>query len=305
MPRADRIAWIKHDRFRHGAEEAEVFQAHLRRAVFADGNANVRANELHVEVRESGQTDEIGSASEKAGESRCERDFAGGCEAHRCSDHVLFGNVHLEEAIRRDFLEKLGVGGVLDVAVSTNNVLIGFANFRKRQTRSFACRNLLTKFVLRSRDVLVGPVVFHLARRLAWHRFWSICLYKLFLQFCNCFVCFLLLQRFAMPAVLIFDEGDAFTFQRLRQDYSWISFCLLGVVESVEQLPNIVAINDQSVPSECQPSLPVNVHVMLKHRWLALAETIHVYDCAKVIYFVMDCNLSSFPNRTFGILAIA
>ena len=90
------------------------------------------ADELRVQVRESRETNEIGGASEEAGEGRCECDFAGGGEAHGHSNHVLFGDVHLEETIRRDFLEELGVRGVLDVAVSTNNVLIHFANFRKR-----------------------------------------------------------------------------------------------------------------------------------------------------------------------------
>src|SRR5437660_6243836 len=193
VPRTDRIAGIEHDRFRHSAEEAQIFQAHLRGAVFTNGYANVCADELHVEVSETGKADEIGGTREEAGERRSEGNLAGGCEAHRCSDHVLLGDVHLEETIGSDFLEELGVSGVLNVPVGTDNVLVRLANLCERMTHGFASRDFLAEFVLRSRYVFVRPVLFGFAGRLAWHGLWSICLYELLFQFGNCFLCFVFL----------------------------------------------------------------------------------------------------------------
>ena len=99
-----------------------------------------------------------------------------------------------------------------------------------------------------------------------------------------------------MPAILIFDERNTFALQRSRENDSWFFFCLLGIVKRAEQLADVVSIDDQRVPSERRPALLVDIHVMLKHRGLALAEAIHINDGAEVVYFVVDSNFSCFPN---------
>src|SRR5689334_6141688 len=144
-------------------------------------------------MSEPRQSDEIGSAGEEAGERRCERDFARGCQAHRCSDHVLLGDVHLEETIRRYFLEELSMRGVLDISVGTNNGFVYLANLRQSLSRGFAGGDFFAEFVLRSRHMLVRRILPGLPRGLAWHRLWSIGFYELFFQFRNRFFGFVFL----------------------------------------------------------------------------------------------------------------
>src|SRR5215212_9170594 len=51
------------------------------------------------------------------------------------------------------------------------------------------------------------------------------------------------------------------------------------------------------MPPEAIPTGAVGLHVMLQHGGIALAQSIDIYNGAKIIEFVMPRDIGSFPHR--------
>ena len=125
----------------------QVFQAHLRRAVFADAHADVRAGELQVRLRNARDANLVEGAREEAGERGGKRHLAARAEARGHADHVLLGNETFRETVR-EFLEELfRVGGILRVAVHRDDALVHLADARERVAVGLARGDHVAEFV--------------------------------------------------------------------------------------------------------------------------------------------------------------
>ena len=72
--------------------------------------------------RDRAHPHEVGRAGEERPERGAERDLAERLHPHLRPDHALLGDVHLEEALRRDRQDVVGIGGVPDLAVEHDQV---------------------------------------------------------------------------------------------------------------------------------------------------------------------------------------
>ena len=138
---------IKHHAAGDGAHHGEVFQRHLRRAVLADADADVRADEFEVRHRNARHADLVESAGEERRERGRERHLAARAKTDGHGHEVLLRDETFRETIR-ELLEKLfRVGGILRVAVHRHDALIRFADPGERGAVSFARGDQITQLV--------------------------------------------------------------------------------------------------------------------------------------------------------------
>ena len=105
------------------AHHREILEAHLRWTVLADRDARVRTNEPDLRARDRRHADEVIRAREERGERRSERDEVDDLHPDGRSDHLLLGDVHLEEPLGRGLLEVLRMRGVRHLRVEHDDVL--------------------------------------------------------------------------------------------------------------------------------------------------------------------------------------
>ena len=111
----------------HGAQRRHVLQAHLGRAVRADRDAGVRADEADARPADRRHPDEVVGAGEEGGERGRERDPAAHLHADGRGEHLLLGDIALEEPLRVRLRERRGAGGVAHLAVEDDDVGPGVA----------------------------------------------------------------------------------------------------------------------------------------------------------------------------------
>ena len=141
------VARIEDDAAEDGAQRGDVFERHLRGAVGADRDADVGAAELQVGVGDRRHADEVIGAAEEGAEGGGEGLPAAGLHADRGGDHLLLGDVHLEEAVRVLGGEALGVGRVADLAVERDDLLVDRADPGEGVAVGAAGRDLLAELV--------------------------------------------------------------------------------------------------------------------------------------------------------------
>ena len=122
----------------------EVLERHLRGPVLADRDAGVGAAEADVGAADRRHADEVVGPREERREGRGERGpVAPHLEADRRGDHLLLGDVDLDEAVGEGVLEVFGVGRVADLAVEGDDVVAPRAERRQRHAVGFAGRHFL------------------------------------------------------------------------------------------------------------------------------------------------------------------
>src|SRR5579883_229884 len=112
-------------------------------------------------------------------------------------------------------------------------------------------------------------------------------------------------KGFTVPAVLVLDVIEAFAFDGAGEDYGGAAGGLAGGFVGGEELGDVVAVDDEGLPAEGFPALAVDLHVVLEHGGLALAEAVDVDGGAEVIEVVERGPLGGFPDGAFGGFAIA
>ena len=132
-----------------GPKRGDVLEPHLRRPVLADRDAGVRAAQHEGRPAHGCHADEVVRARQERGEGGGERPPADGLQPHGGRDHLLLGDVHLEEALRMGLREDLGEGRVGDLAVEDDHVAAGGAERRERVTVGLARRDLAPDLVAR------------------------------------------------------------------------------------------------------------------------------------------------------------
>ena len=118
----------------------------------ADRDADVGAAELQVGVGDRRHADEVVGAAEEGAEGGGEGLPAPRLQADGGGDHLLLGDVHLEEAVRVLGGEALGVGRVADLAVERDDLLVDRAEPGQGVAVGAAGRDLLAELVGRALD---------------------------------------------------------------------------------------------------------------------------------------------------------
>src|ERR671922_182014 len=108
------------------------------------------------------------------------------------------------------------------------------------------------------------------------------------------------LERLAVPAVLVLDLLRALALDRARHDHDGLAGDLerLGV-RAVDHL-DVVAVDLDRVAAECARPVRVRVEVPAVHRLAALAEPVDVEDPDEVVELVVGRVLERLPLRALG-----
>src|SRR5579883_1412020 len=125
------VGRCQHHEAGQGTGQAGLFDAHLRRAVLADGNAAMRPDDLHIEARVSDADAKLleSLVHHERGKAGGERDFAGVRHARGLSDHVGLRDAKGEEPVGELFREVVSHRGFRQVGVANHDVFVLLAEF--------------------------------------------------------------------------------------------------------------------------------------------------------------------------------
>jgi hypothetical protein len=111
-------------------------------------------------------------------------------------------------------------------------------------------------------------------------------------------------ERLAVPPVLVLDLLRALTLDRTRDDHDGLARLERLRVGAVDRL-HVVAVDLDRVPAEGARPVRVRVEVPAVHRLAALAEPVDVEDRDEVVELVVRRVLERLPLRALGDLAVA
>ena len=295
------VAGVEHGRAVDRPELGQVFEAHLGGAVLADRDARVRAAQPERRAADRGHADEVVGTGEERGERGAERFPAQHLQPDRRRDHLLLGDVHLEEPVRVRVAEDLGEGRVRHLAVERDDVSPLAAERGKRLAVGLARRDLGADLVarpvlgrrleavrlavvrLRHRDDVVADPA-HLRKRLLG---------------------VLGRGRLAVPAALVLQLRVALALDRLGDDRGRTTGGRLRLAVGRVDLLDVVPVDLDRVPAERAEALGVRGEIPAVHRLAALAEPVHVDDRGQVVELVEGGVLGRLPHRSLGHLAVA
>ena len=115
--------------------------------------------ELEVGFGNRRHPDEVVCTAEECAERRCERLPAAGLHADGGGDHLLLGDVHLEEPVGVLGRESFRVGRVADLAVERDDALVDRSEPGQGVAVGAAGRDLLAELVARALDRLARDLV--------------------------------------------------------------------------------------------------------------------------------------------------
>jgi hypothetical protein len=229
----------------HRLQGGEVFQAHLRGAVGADLGAGVRSAQFDIGAGNPGHADEVVGPGPERRERGGIGHIAAGGQTHSGGDQLLFGDEHLEELLRVRVHEAVRAGGVADLGVQGDDVG-SHTNRGQRVAIGGPGRDRGASLVAGQDDRRC------LARgdRACWGGWrWGD---KQIARSAQCGHGGLgQLERkwFAVPAVAVFDLGDAPAFDGFGE-HNCRGVRFTGGAECLVDLGQIVAVDDDRVAAE-------------------------------------------------------
>ena len=306
---ADGVARVEDGAAGHRAHHRQVLERHLGRAVLADRHAGVRSGELDVQRPDAGHPHEVGGPGQKRGERRRERDGAAAGQPHRRADHRLLGDVGLDEPAGMRVLERLAERGVADVRVERHDPRVRGAERGQRIAVRGPRRHPAPRLVGRRRREprraggsrrrrRAGRRGGNGRRRGGRH--------EPAVQFVERAVeVGTRRDRLAVPAVLPLDERHPLALHRAGENHRRPSGGPRGFLQRREDRADVVAVDDDRMPAEGAPPLPVAVQVVAPLRRPALAEPVDVRDGAQVVEPVAVRDLGRLPHRALRRLPVA
>ena len=134
LAHGDFIGRANHHEPGQRAGQAQILNAHLRRSVFADGDAAVRAHRFQIHVGKRRGDAQLLEAlvHHEHGEAGDERNLARRGQARADGHHVGFGDAAFEETVRKLLAESGGVGGFRQIGVQHHDVRIRVPQFHQR-----------------------------------------------------------------------------------------------------------------------------------------------------------------------------
>ena len=112
-------------------------------------------------------------------------------------------------------------------------------------------------------------------------------------------------ERLAVPAVLVLDRLDTLALDRARDDHRRPALRLLGLRVRALDLLDVVTVDLDRVPAEGPRALDVHLGVPADHRLAALAEPVDVDDRGQVVELVVRRVLEGLPHRALRHLTVA
>ena len=135
------VARVEDDHARDRAHQGDILAALVRRAVLADGDARMGADDLDVQLRIADRVAHLleRSARREHRKGRRERDLSAGRKARRNTDHVALRDAAVKEAFRIFFLEDAGFRGRGKIRVQHNDIGIFGGQLRDRLAKALSC----------------------------------------------------------------------------------------------------------------------------------------------------------------------
>ncbi len=253
------VAGIENRAAEDRAHHRQVFEGHLRRAVFANRDAGVRTAEADVGARNGRHADKVVGAGEEGGEGRGKGNLVPHAHAHGCRDQLLLGDVLLEEAVGEGFFELFGVGRVTDLAVQGYDIRIGRADGHKRVAIGLArgnaflaiIRRQLQRFLLAGRGRFAALVGFLHREGFAAR----------IMQLAKGLFLLLFAESLAVPAFFVLEEGNAFALHGFGNDDGRLAAGLYSLREGVVDFIVIVPIDDDGVAAKAADTCFVGLGV--------------------------------------------
>ncbi len=222
--------------------------------------------------------------------------------AHRSSHQLLFGDIHLEVAIWVGLGEFFGKGRVAYFTIQANDIRIGSAQCHQRISVGFARGNCFFTIVFRQ---------FHCFFRRFLGRFEIVGLLNgeghtaHVVEFFQRLFFLLIVEGLAMPAIFIFQEGDALAFYRFGNNQCGRAIRLHSLRESTVDFLVVVAVNNDCIPAKGFGTCFVDFGVPAVHGFAALPQAVDVENTHQVVEFVIRGMIKCLPDRAFSHLAVA
>ncbi len=262
------------------------------------------SDQLDVGPADGGDPDEVIGAREEARERRRKRDLPLGGQTHRGADHILLGDEPLKKPLGALLLELVRVGGVFHVAIHRHHQRVRLAQSRQCRSEGLPRGHLLPQLVGRRR---------HGSRRRRRgrpgggprRRPRAAAPVQLVLQRPDRRVHLLtLLERPAVPPLLVLGERDVSPFERPRQDHGRLVGGARRRRIGRQQLGHVVPVHHQRLPPERRPPRCILLHIVLQHGGLTLPQPVHVHRGAQVPQVVVRRRRRRLPHRSLRDLAI-
>ena len=113
-----------------------------------------------------------------------------------------------------------------------------------------------------------------------------------------------LVQRFAVPAVLVLQKGNARALVSLGDDGERF-VVKADAAQHLGDFLDVVAVNHFHAPAEGFKPFGIDADVVAERRRLALAEAVGVHDGDEIVQFVNARDVRGLPDRAFGDFAVA
>ncbi len=111
-------------------------------------------------------------------------------------------------------------------------------------------------------------------------------------------------KRLTMPVLLVRDVGEVESLEGLHDESHRLALDGAGSGEGLHELLNIVAVDDDGMPTEGLSALLVGVKIVLQAGGLALAKTVDVKDGNQVVELVVRREGHGFPDATLRRLTV-
>ena len=294
------IGGVEHRAAVDRAHHREVLEAHLRGTVLADRNAGVRTDQANLRARDRRHADEVVRAREERGEGRGERDEAHDLHAYSGSDHLLLGDVHLEEPLGRRLLEVLGMRRVRDLGVEDDHVFSCGSERGQRLAVRLSRRDRLGVRLERERS---GPLQ---RRPFPWFGLLDgeSAGPELTAKLGDRLLRLLGIERLAVPAFLVLEERDALALHGAGEHGGRAAGAASARVRVVD-LGEVVTVDDDRIHIEGANARGVRAHVPLELGRPTLSEAVHIDDRGEVRKALVTRVVECLPYRALGRLAVA
>jgi hypothetical protein len=137
-----RISRYHHDEAGQRAGECDILDPHLGRAVFANRDSGMAADQLHVEVRVGHAHPDLVErvAKEECREACRDRDLAARGQARGHANHIRLRDADIEKPVGELLREPFGAGRVADIAINDHDARVFPSQIAERFAKGVAGR---------------------------------------------------------------------------------------------------------------------------------------------------------------------
>ena len=259
----------------------------------------MRTAQPDVRARDRRHANEVEGARNERREGRRKRDQPEDLHADRRGDHLLLGDVHLEESVGRGFLEILGVRRVGHFRVEHDDV---FARGSERRERFAVGLPRRDGFGVRLECERPRPLHRRSVPALGL-RDGERARAGLATQLRDRLLRLLGVERLAVPAFFVLDERHTLALHGPGKDRGRSAGSARAAVRVVD-LGRIVPVDDDRIDAEGARARGVRTHVPLEFGGPALTQAVHVKDRGEIGEPLVAGVVEGLPDRALRALAV-